>query len=146
MSALKLTRHNSKIHDVAKALGIKRSAVVAFDLPAGWTCPSAQDCKSKADRLTGKITDSKDCKFRCYAVSAESAFTNVRRMRWYNFDLLKNAKTEYQMTRLILASIPANIEVVRIHTSGDFFNKKYFDAWVRVAYIRSDVIFYGYTK
>ena len=146
MEQLKLSRNNSKMHEVSKALGLKKSAVMGFDLPAGWTCPSAQDCKSKADRNTGRITDGKDCKFRCYAVSAESAFTFARRLRWHNFDLLRDAKTTYRMQNLILASIPANVEILRIHTSGDFFNKAYFDAWVRVACLRSHTTFYGYTK
>jgi hypothetical protein len=143
---LKFSRNNRKLHDVAKALELPRSKVVGFDLPAGWTCPSAQDCKSKANRETGKITDGKDCKFRCYAVSAESAFTSARKMRWHNFDLLKDAKTTYRMTQLILVSLPENAEIVRIHTSGDFYNKAYFEAWQNVAVLRPDVIFYGYTK
>ena len=146
MELLKLSRNNSKIKSVADALELKRSQVVALDLPAGWTCPSAQDCKSKADRVTGKITDGAECKFRCYATSAESAFTTTRVMRWYNFDLLRKAKTEYRMQELILASLPANLRIVRIHSSGDFYNRAYFNAWNRVAYLRSDITFYGYTK
>ncbi len=142
---LKFSKHNSKLHKVAEELNLGKRDIVGFDLPAGWTCPSAMDCKSKASRYTGKITDGKDCKFRCYAVSAESAFTNARRMRWYNLDLLRAARTEYQMTRLILASLP-DTKMVRIHTSGDFFNKKYFDAWIRVAFIKKKILFYGYTK
>jgi len=143
---LKFSKNNRKLHEVASALELKKSAVVGFDLPAGWTCPSAQDCKSKANRITGKVTDDKNCKYRCYAVSAESAFPNARKMRWHNFDILRNAKTESKMADVIMESLPASAQIVRIHTSGDFFNKAYFQAWIRVAYLRQDIVIYGYTK
>ena len=146
MELLRLSRNNSKIHSVANALELKRSQVVSLDLPAGWTCPSAQDCKCKADRITGRLTDGPDAIYRCYAASLESAFTLTRKMRWYNFDLLRKARTTYKMQELILASLPASLKVVRIHSSGDFYNKAYFNAWIKVATVRPDTIFYGYTK
>jgi hypothetical protein len=72
-------------------------------------------------------------------------------LRWHNFDLLKEARTTGAMAHLIIDSIPGNVRYCRIHTSGDFFNKVYFDAWVKVAkYFNGlsarDILFYGYTK
>jgi hypothetical protein len=131
---------------LAGMLGLKNSQVFSFDLPAGWTCPMADICLSKADKVTGKITDGKNSKFRCYAASLESAFTSARNAHWHNFDLLKSAKTLDGMVKLILASLPAPAKIVRIHSSGDFFNSVYFQAWVKVATARPDVMFFGYSK
>jgi hypothetical protein len=43
-------------------------------------------------------------------------------------------------------SLPADVRVIRIHSSGDFFSKKYFDAWVTVASNHPEIVFFGYTK
>ena len=71
---LKFSTGNRKINDLAKDLGLSKKEVVAFDLPAGYTCPAADICKSQANRENGKITDGENCQFRCYAASTESAF------------------------------------------------------------------------
>lgn len=142
---LKFSKSNSKINKLADMLGLKKSQVYSFDLPAGWTCPMADICLSKADKVTGKITDGKNSKFRCYAASLESAFTSARQAHWHNFDLLKGLSVN-GMIELILESIPSNAKIVRIHSSGDFFNRNYFMAWVKVAELLPDVTFFGYTK
>ena len=143
---LKLAYHNTKMHRVAAALSLTRRQVAAFDIPAGWTCPSALDCKATADRITGKITDGAGAKFRCYAASSEARYKLVRRARWHNFTMLRSAGTMARMAALLTASIPDSIKVLRIHSSGDFFNLKYFNAWIRTAQQRQDITFYGYTK
>lgn len=142
---LKFSKSNSKMTKLAGMLGLKKSQVFSFDLPAGWTCPMADICLSKADKITGKITDGENSKFRCYAASIESAFTSARQSHWHNFELLKGQSIE-GMVELILSSIPASAQIVRIHSSGDFFNKNYFLAWVEVAKSLPDVVFFGYTK
>ena len=55
------------------------------------------------------------------------------------------------MAELIINSIKLDKKVsetkkFRIHTSGDFFSQKYFDAWVKVAQSMPEKIFYAYTK
>lgn len=142
---LKFSFHNSKLNALAVAQGLPKKSVVSFDLPAGHTCPAASLCKSMANRETGKITDGEGMQFRCYAASGEAVFTNTRKLRWSNYDQLQGLSVA-QMVELILASLPANVKIVRVHSSGDFFNKAYFLAWVEVAKIRSDVVFFGYTK
>lgn len=121
-------------------------SIATFSLPAGYTCPCAKDCLSKADRNTGKITDGKDAEFRCYAASAECAYTAVRRSRWGNFEALKAVKTIEGMTDLLSKNIPEGISKVRIHASGDFYSENYFRAWMHVAKLFPSIIFYGYTK
>ena len=125
---------------LAKATG---KVVYAFDLPAGWSCPAADICLSKAHKKTGHITDGKDALFRCYAASLEAVYPAVRRLRWHNFDLLRNTS---DMHKLIVDSLPSNLEILRLHSSGDFFNKTYHRAWMQVAIENPSITFYGYTK
>lgn len=145
MNKLHFAIHNNKINKLAKSLGLKNNQVVAFDLPAGHTCPAADKCQSFADRKTGHVTDGENCEFRCYAVSTECAFPSSRRCHWNNYELLRNL-TSKEMVELILSQLPQDVKVVRVHSSGDYFAKRYFQAWVKVAESRPDVKFFGYTK
>jgi hypothetical protein len=120
--------------------------VVTFSLPAGHSCPFALDCLSKSDKETGKITDGKETIFRCFAASSEAVYKNVRISRWHNFELLKTAKNTENITNLILQSLPKKCDIVRIHVSGDFFNMSYLQAWVNVAKLLPNTLFYAYTK
>jgi hypothetical protein len=119
--------------------------IFTFSLPAGHACPFANECLSKADKLTGKLTDGPNTQFRCFAASAEAVYPNVRLARWHNFDLLKKLNS-VKAADLILASLPKKANIVRIHVSGDFFNESYFLAWLQVAKLRPEVLFYAYTK
>jgi hypothetical protein len=121
---------------------LRKPIIYSFSLPSGHTCPFALDCLSKADRVTGKITDGKNTKFRCFAASDEARSPQARAQRWHNFDLLRKIKTVDGMVELIEASLPKAWDVLRIHIGGDFFNQTYFDAWVRVArnHLESDNI------
>ncbi len=116
-----------------------------FTLPSGWTCPFALDCLSKADRVTGKITDGKHTDFRCYSASMESQYKQTREMAWRNFDILRKLDTE-DMVSVIDDSLPRDTTLVRVHQGGDFFNAKYFNAWMQVASLYPNKIFYAYTK
>jgi hypothetical protein len=124
--------------------------IATFSLPAGFTCPGADICLSKAvtDKDTGKTTiqDGANIKFRCFAASQEVVYPGVRKARHHNFDLLKGLRNESDMVALILASLPTWAQIVRVHVSGDFFNQKYFNAWMQVAAKRPNVTFYAYTK
>jgi len=104
------------------------------------------DCFSRAHKDSGKITDGKHMQFRCFAASQEAAFSSVRKSRWRNFELLKDAKTIAGMKDLIMAALPRKSPYVRVHVSGDFFNQNYFDAWMSVARECPDQVFYSYTK
>lgn len=120
--------------------------IVTFSILAGWSCPFANDCLSKVNLKTGKIEDGPNTQFRCFSASAEALYPATFKARKHNFDLLKAAKTKEEMTKLLIASLPANAKIVRIHVSGDFFNQAYFDAWMNVAKIKPNVLFYAYTK
>lgn len=122
--------------------------IATFSLPSGWTCPMALECLSKANRNTGRMTDGSHTKFRCFSASQEAVFTTTRDSRWYNLDMLKAARTQRNMRELICNSLPLyrKISKVRIHVAGDFFSETYFRAWLDVAAITPELIFYGYTK
>ena len=121
-------------------------SIATFSLPAGHSCPFAKECLSKTDKFTGKIIDGQHCKFRCFAASEEALFTTVRKSRWHNFDLLRSNSTESEAAKLIQRSLPYGSNIIRTHVSGDYYNEKYFLAWLNVALNNPFKIFYGYTK
>ena len=142
---LKFSFCNSKINALAKHLELKKTEVVAFDLPAGYTCPCASLCRTYANRSTGKITQYGE--FKCYASMIEARYPAVRALRWNNFDSIAKLGNDVEaITALILESIPNTAKIIRIHSSGDFFSYAYFQAWLRVAQIRTDIVFFGYSK
>lgn len=120
-------------------------SIATFSLPAGWTCPGAQDCLSKFHPDIKKIVDGVHTQFRCFSATSEAVFPIVRKNRWTNFELLKNLSTD-EMVKLITVSLPPHSRIVRLHVSGDFFNDKYFLAWLAVAKSNPNTLFYGYTK
>lgn len=128
-------------------------------LPAGYTCPFADKCKSLTNRSGDKFKNGKNIKdfgdTRCFASSGESRLPNVRNNRWRNFDLLKdvyNTKGIKGMTNLLIKSIryyesnKGKIKLFRIHDSCDFYSQEYFDAWISAAKSMPDILFYAYTK
>jgi hypothetical protein len=131
----------------------------SLSLPAGYACPFADICKSKAHKSGGKFADGKSIKdfgdIRCFAASAEARLPDVRKNRWRNYDLLKKVGKKGgvpAMANLLLRSIAyyesanGTMKIFRVHDSGDFYNQDYFDAWVEAASKRSDILFYAYTK
>lgn len=139
----------AKLKKLAKALNIPQSHVFNHDLPAGWSCPAASVCLSKADRDTGKIKDGRDTLFRCYAASLEAMSPDARKYRWEQFDdcrsILANGGPE-ALAQAFFDALPEKARVVRAHTSGDFFNVEHAQAWALFAAMRPDVGFYAYTK
>lgn len=132
---LKFSKGNSKLG----------KHIYNISLPSGFTCPSALDCLSKADKVTGKITDGANTKFRCFSASQEAVYKPVREQRWFNFNLLAGKSLD-TMKELIKKSLPEKASVIRIHVGGDFFNETYFKAWMNVAKETPSVVFYAYTK
>jgi Gene product 88 len=147
----KLTNHKKEDTPERKLLKFGRgnakldNAIFTFSLPAGYSCPFARLCLSRADRRTGRIKDGPETQFRCYAASTEMR-PFVRRSSWHNFDALHACQSTEEMTQLIFDSISAYAGVVRIHTSGDFFSQDYFDAWLEATLQRPRTLFYTYTK
>lgn len=119
--------------------------IVTFSLPSGFTCPGADTCLAKVNVKTGKIEDGPNQQFRCFSAISELR-PAVRRQRWYNFELLRAARTKDKIKDLLINSVPKKAKIVRIHVGGDFYSQAYFDAWAEVAALFPDCIFYAYTK
>jgi len=130
---LKFTRGNAKL---SKDIWI-------FNLPAGYSCPGAKECLSKAT-ING-IKDGPHTKFRCYAASGEAQYPNVYNAHWHNFSLLKTCISIDEISSLIESSLPKT-SIIRLHSSGDMYSKNYFRAWVEVAKNHPNILIYGYTK
>jgi hypothetical protein len=142
---LKFGDPNAKLKKMLKKLSIK---LKTFTLPAGWTCPGANDCLSRADRQTGKVKDGDETIFRCFMASAEARSPSLRKLVWHNLELLKVALKDGvdACADLICASLPAKFDIMRVHVGGDYFSKKYLQAWIEVAKRNPEKIFYSYSK
>lgn len=142
---LKFGSQNTKLNNLARMLGMRKSEVLTFDLPAGYTCPAASLCQTYANRETGKLV--KRGEFTCYAAKIEAVYPNSRHAHWHNFEHLRPIMHDTQvMADMLLTDLPQAARVVRIHSSGDFFTTQYFNAWLMVAESKPQVVFFGYTK
>ncbi len=119
-----LTNTNSKIKKTAKLNNVR---LFEFNLPAVSTCPFADTCK--------KI---------CYADKGTFKYPVVQAKYHSNYELTKNKDLFIKVVQSEI--IKKRIEYVRIHSSGDFYNLKYLNAWIEIARSNPNVIFYGYTK
>ena len=152
MDKLKFGDPNAKLKKMIKKVGL---VLKPFTLPAGHTGPAAKDCFSRADRETGKVTDGPDTVFRCFMASAEARSPSLRKLVWHNLELIKEAlKRDAQAgfenmphtSQLINKSLPKKFDIMRVHVGGDYFNKEYLQAWIEVAKLNPDKVFYSYSK
>ena len=122
--------------------------IYSLDLLSGYSCPFAKGCLSKAavdENGKRKIQDGKDNEFRCFSASQEVQYTNVYNLRKHNFDTLRGLHLN-DMIAMLNRSMPDNLGICRIHVAGDFFNSDYMFAWISMAMIHTDRLFYAYTK
>lgn len=139
---------NAKLSRLEARLGV---SVYSFDMLSGVTCPGAQDCKSWAEVQNDgsrRIVDGKHTVFRCFSASQEAQYTNVFDFREENtraaLDLA--ASSPMKCAAALVAALPSDAAVVRLHVAGDFKLLNYFDAWLEVCNRRPDMRFYAYTK
>ena len=124
------------------------NTTMTFALPAGHTCPGALLCLSKADPVTGTITDGPHTLFRCSAASEETR-PSVRKSRHRNWSLLRGLNTGGMVDLLdlsLLAQRRTYTERVRWFTSGDCYSSQLRDALIEVALRHHDLLFYLYSK
>ena len=113
MTTLKFGDPNAKLKKMIKAkLGLR---LKTFTLPAGHTCPGAKDCLSRADSITGKVTDGEETEFRCFMASAEARSPSLRRLVWHNLELLQDALSysdgHERAADLICQSLPEKFDI-----------------------------------
>ena len=162
---LRFSNANTKLKELYKVEALaewlkfgrwdRKAKVYSLDLLSGWSCPFAKDCKSKVYE-TGELTekgnkqtylqDGKDTIFRCFSASQEVLLPNVYNKRKANYELLKACESVEEMADLLDMSMPIDAGIVRQHVGGDFFNDRYFLAWLELASRHPDTLFYAYTK
>ena len=107
----------------------------AFGLPAGNSCPDMTEW----------------CNV-CYADSIQRMYTNVSKLLWHNFDLLKECGSNVsKMTDLLDEAVKSidwkgKPKVFRWHWSGDIFSKPYAIAIAECCRLNPDIQFYIYTR
>jgi hypothetical protein len=100
---------------------------VNFGIPALKTCPMKDIC--------GKY---------CYANKGAYVWPQVKQAYEYRFEQTKKANfTELAIKAL---SKKRKLQKVRIHDSGDFYNKEYLYKWFKIAESMPNIEFYAYTK
>ena len=118
-----LLSRNTKIKKTGKKTG-KR--VFNWSLPAVFTCPNAGACK-----------------VGCYATMGAYRFSNVAKA----IEAKYKASQELSFIDDMVDEIQrVKADVVRIHDSGDFYNKLYAMKWCAIAASLPTVKFYAYTK
>ena len=113
----------------------KDTAFIIWNLPAIKTCPYATEA----------------CKAACYARKAEKAYPQVLPARNKNFAESMQDDFVFRMVYTILKirkGTSKKTVIVRIHESGDFYNKAYAGKWLRVMAFCAgeDIQFIAYTK
>lgn len=139
-TAAKKSPEYIKVSDGNKKLQpSKNLKYIIFSIPAIKTCPYATEM----------------CKKLCYAIKAEKAYPSCKKAREYNYSATLNDDFVARMIFTINANLDrpgykaAKKVVVRIHESGDFYSKDYFEKWVAIAeHFKSEkkVVFMAYTK
>lgn len=119
-----------------KLVSNENTRFIVWNLPSVKTCPYATE----------------HCKASCYARKAERVYPTCLPSRERNFDESKKAdfveNMVYTIMEIAKRSKAKNI-VVRIHESGDFYNKEYSNKWLEIANackIDKRIKFIAYTK
>jgi hypothetical protein len=140
---VKFSEANSKL----KKMG---GITYSFDILSGWSCPFAEECLSKVYRIDdrSKLVDGPKTKFRCFSASQEALLPNVYNLRKRNFDAVRQAamQSPFHVADILDSVLPKQVNRVRIHVGGDFFNNNYFMGWLWMAARNPSVVFYAYTK
>ena len=131
---------NSKLMHLGNRLGVK---VITFDMLAGHTCPMANICDTRVVIRNGHKRIQKRGSILCYAAKSEAVYPAVYALHKINRERSERATFVARAIREIQKSGAA---IVRIHSSGDFYNFAYFQKWVEIAKALPHVKFFGYTK
>lgn len=137
---MKKSELNSNIHLSEGNIKSKGTDDIMF---LTWSLPSVKCCPYSTEM----------CRKRCFAKKNET-FKNVRYSRYRNLEESKKDTfvkdmidhLSYQLQR---PKAKDKLIIVRIHTSGDFYSKDYFEKWVSISdYFKNNdkIMFQAYTK
>lgn len=95
---------------------------------------------------TGKITCpfAKDCVKFCYARKGSFIWTNTKKAYEKRYLLTKDS--DLFKAKMMDAIQRRKATHIRIHDSGDFYNRNYILSWFEIMRQFEDVTFYAYTK
>lgn len=102
------------------------SKQLIWSLPRGKTCIGAGECLKW-----------------CYEIKIERMYKNATDSRERNLEASKRESFVKEVVDYIERS---KRRIVRIHESGDFYNQKYLNKWIRIATLLPEIIFYAFTK
>ena len=126
---MELLTQNSKLKKTSKHFN-KR--VFNFGLPA---------YKSNTGKVVCRMAD-KCIKF-CYAQKGAYIWSNVSPA----FEKRLQISMQDNFVDLMVAEIKKkNVEYVRVHDSGDYYDKRYLAKWFKIAELLPNVRFYSYTN
>lgn len=141
------SENNKKIKRLGVILGVKTAS---WDLPAGGgqygTCPQANICAAHvaiAANGARSLVKGENSQFPCYAAKIALIYPSVHNKEIRNLELSK----QDNFVELVCAEIKRlGVKVMRIHSSGDFYNFAYFLKWVEIVKRNPDVQFFAYSK
>lgn len=105
----------------------KLGEVPCFSFLARETCPGATDA----------------CKTHCYAMKGFFTMPSVKRIHRRNWEATEESDFASQMIDEIRQM---ELELLRVHVSGDFYAAGYVRKWIKIAEACPDVTFYTYTR
>lgn len=128
------------------------SSTLTFSIPAGFTCPGAHLCLSRAIHKEGqpiRIQDGPDTVFRCSAANDELR-PSVSESRWRNYRLIEAAIKAGTLPLLLEAALTLSARSFSSHVrwfiSGDCYHPALRDAILHTAQATPGLIHYAYTK
>lgn len=110
----------------------KMKDVLIFSIPAVVTCPYRTAA----------------CEHRCYAKKAERLYPQTLPARHRNFGATQDENFVTDMIAKIykMNSGRKKFKLFRIHEAGDFYNKKYFESWLKIIIAFPEIQFLAFTK
>ena len=130
---------NEKLNKTAKAWTKRfktKARFVGFNIPR---------LKSKTGRRTCPYAGA--CADVCYADQGRMGMPMAINSRERNLDLiLSMTMPKFRDAALEDLGRMRTTTHVRIHDSGDFYSRAYYQAWIEIAEQAPDLIFYAYTK
>jgi hypothetical protein len=112
----------------------------------GWTLPAHWVTLSNGERFN-TCPNAGVCGALCYAKSGTYNFKNVKKA---HLEKLELALGDLEVFKTIINEELAKKKYIgkyiRIHDAGDFFSYNYMVAWMQIANLNPQCIFYAYTK